>query len=268
MAGDTRLAAHVLETYLLDMEREDLLDPSALMRTYASLVWPYMELGLGQKARDAAQQALRLQSRVEDPEEVASMHMNVARALLSGGRADAALESLRKAEEIYLGLQWSTELARARTNRGMVYIEAGELVAAKDELRAALAIFQQVGFARGEGRTLNELARVERTLGNADLAEEHARKAVELLSEMEAVAELALAHRELALAMRDSKQDEAETHFRRAIDLYRECGELLHAADTHRLLGDLLTRTRSGQACHEYRAGLDLVAAGLDRRDS
>jgi tetratricopeptide (TPR) repeat protein len=267
LSGDTRLALHVLESYLLELERQELPDPAALMRINASLVWPYTELGLDEKANEAAQKALKLQNRVGEPEDVAGMHLNVARALLNMGRADDALESLGKAEEIYRDLNWQTEIARAKTNRGIVYITEGNLVAARDELTAALDTFKSVGFILDEARTLNELGRLERRLGDLDTARDHAHKAVELLSDMKAVPSLALAHRELALSVRDKNPEEAERHFRKAIDLYRECGEPTHAADTYRLLGDLLEGEAQGSGCAEYKAGLLLIAEGLDRKD-
>ena len=267
MAGDARLASHVLESFLLDLEGKDLVDPAAVMRTYASLVWPYMELGLHNEANDAALKALKLQARVDAPEEVAGMHLNVARALLNMGRPKDALDSLNKAEEMYRDLNWGTEIARARHNRGMVHMTNGDLEAAREDLRVALERFRDVRYVKSEALVLSEVARLERLLGDTEASVDGARRAVELLSEMEAVPELALAHRELALALRDSKHDEAEIHFRKAIDLYRECGEMLHAADTHRLLGNLLTETRYEEACKEFRAGLDLISQTLDRRD-
>jgi tetratricopeptide (TPR) repeat protein len=268
MSGDPRLAAHILESYLFELERQELLDPTALMRVYASLVWPYMELGLHQRANEVAQQALRLETRVHEPVDIAGMHLNVARVLLSKGEVDAALDSLRKAEEIFRDLNWQTEIARARTNRGMVFMSEGDLEAARDELQAALQTFQEVGFVRGEGRTLNELARLERLLGRPEAGRDLATRALELLSDMAAVPEQALAERELALCLREDAPDQAEKHFRAAIDLYKECQELMHAADTHRLLGDLLARAgRSDEACTEYRSGLLAIGEGLDRSD-
>ncbi len=132
---------------------------------------------------------------MENPEEIAAMHLNVARALLDEGRPDVALDSLTKAEAIVRDLDWQTEIARAQINRGIVLLANGQLCQARDEMRAALETFRAVGFARDEGRTLNELARVERLLGNLHTAESLARQALELLAEMEAVPELALAHR-------------------------------------------------------------------------
>lgn len=269
LAGSTRLALYVLERYLLELEQAQLPEPSALMRIYASLVWPYCELGLWEQAGEAASNALRLQGRVEAPEEVAGMHVNVARVLLQSGRTEEAMCSLERAEEIYRDLNWQTEIARAQTSRGIVLVEQGNLSAAKAQLEQALETFRTVGFAREEARTLNELARLSRLLEDDRAAEALAQQALELLSEMEAVPELALAHRELALSIRERQHEVAAEHFTTAIELYERCGERLHAADTYRLLGELLEGEK-GDATggrDAYHAGLRLLAQGLDRVD-
>ncbi|MDQ3981707.1 MAG: tetratricopeptide repeat protein, partial [Actinomycetota bacterium] len=247
--------------------QQDLTDPAALMRTYASLVWPYTELGLHEKASDAAGRALRLQARVDDPEGIAGMHLNAARALLNSGRIEDALDSLRRAEEIYRDLNWRSEIARARTNRGIVLISKGDLLGARAALQEARDTFRAVGFTRSEALNLNELARVERLLGDKKRAQALAHQALELLSEMDAMPELALAHRELALAVGDNDRLTAERHFRQAISLYETCGELAHAADTCRLLGELLARHDPTKGCAEFHAGLRLLARTLERTD-
>lgn len=268
LAGSTRLAAHVLENYLLDLQREELEDPGALMRVYASLVWPYCELGMWKQAGEVAERALRLQGRVDAPEEVAGMHVNVARVLLREGRADEAMCSLERAEEIYRDLNWQTEIARAQTSRGIVLLERGDLVAARDQLEEALGTFRRVGFVREEARTLNELARLSRLLEDSEVAEALAQQALELLTEMEAVPELALAHRELALSVRVRDPDGAAAHLTIAIALYEKCGEPTHAADTYRLLGELREAHDDPAGGREaYHAGLQLIARGLERVD-
>lgn len=267
MSGDTPLALHLLESYLVELHQQDLTDPAALMRTYASLVWPYTDLGLQEKANDAADQALRLRARVDDPERIAGMHLNAARALLNSGRIDDALDSLKRAEEIYRDLNWRTEIARARTNRGIVLMSKGDLLGARDALREARETFREVGFTRSEALNLTELARVERLLGDNDRAQAVARQALELLSEMDAVAEFAFAHRELALAIGDDDAPRAERHFRQAISLYEKCGQLAYAADTCRLLGELLAHHDEARSYAEFHAGLRLLARTLERID-
>lgn len=267
MCGETATSLYLLERYLAELEQQELCEPAAVMRIYASLVWPYLELGLNDQAYEAASKALRLQSRVDSPEEIAGMHLNVARALLARGDSDLALDSLNRAEEIYRDLNWQTEIARARTARGILMVAEARLEEARNELRGALAVFRRVGFLREEARTLNELARVERSLGNAPGATDLARQALELLTEMEAVPEQALAHRELGLAVAGADEAEAERHLRSAAELYRRCGEIDHAADTYRLIGDLVARRMPDAAADEYRAGLLLISGRLTRSD-
>ena len=264
MAGSVTSALVVLEQYLAELDRKNLGEPAALMRVHASLVWPYCELGVRHKAVESAHRALQLQAKVENPEEIAAMHLNVARALLDEGRADMALDSLTKAEAIFRDLDWQTELARAQVARGIVLVAKDQLCQARDEIRAALQTFRAVGFSRDEGRALNELARVERLLGNDVAAENFARQALELLAEMEAAPELALAHRELGLCLRERDREAAERHFREAAELYDTCGEVIHAAHVYRLLGDLLDPLDPEAGKDAYRTGLDLIAQALE----
>lgn len=265
MRGETSIALYLLERYLAELEQEGLCDPIAMMRTYASLVWPYMELGLYEKAYDVAARALRLQTRVERPEEIASMHLNVARALLSKGDVGSAVESLEKATVIYRDLNWQTEIARAQLSQGILLLTQERTAEAREQLVRALETFRRVGFVREEARCLNELARAARAAGDLANAESSARQALELLREMIAVPEQALAHRELGLCLLGSKPREAEAHLREAIALYERCGEVDHAADTYRVLGDLVTHRDAAAGSDAYRAGLLLIGGKLGR---
>ena len=195
------------------------------------------------------------------------MHLNVARALLTRGDTDAAVQSLDKAQEIYRDLNWQTEIARAEMARGILLVAEGKLSEAGRYLEAALSAFRSVGFIREESRALNELARLDRLGGDLPAAKERASQALELLTEMDAVPELALAHRELGLSMADENPSEAERHLRSAIGLYERCGEIDHAADTYRLLGDLLERREAYAGVGAYRAGLALISTRLARND-
>ncbi|MGH2748992.1 MAG: tetratricopeptide repeat protein [Actinomycetota bacterium] len=260
MMGDVRYAIHMLETYLMLLERETLQDPVALMRIYSSLVWPYSEVGLYDKAAQVANEALRLVPRVDDAEQIANMHINVARELLRQARWDDALESLRRAEDIYRSLHWEVDVARAQLARGIVLADRGDFAAARDELLPALDIFRAASAGLHEARALNELARVERELGSNDEAERLLLDAVSILRDVD-VAELALAHRQLGLCYVDTKPELAEKNFRLAIDLYRRAEEPLQVANTYRDLGDLLSDQGDVDACRAaYREGL--VALG------
>jgi tetratricopeptide (TPR) repeat protein len=254
MMGDVLYAIHVLESFLMHLR--DIPDPLALMRIHSSLVWPYTEVGLYTKAAQAATEALRLEARVDEPEQIANMHVNVARELLRQNRSDEALASLRRAETIYVSLEWKTEVARAHLARAIVFTDQGALHEARSCLQKALEVFRQTGGNLNQARTLNELARVERLSGQSGGARRLLEESIALLQEGD-VAELAVAHREMALAMMDETPELAEKNFRIAIDLYRQADEPLQAAAVHRQLGDLLFERGDVSGSREsYREGL------------
>ncbi len=256
MMGDLRYAIHILETYLMLLERSGLRDPVALMRTYSALVWPYSEAELLDKAAEAAAHALKLEPRVHDQEQVANMHINVARALLQQGYADDALKSLEKAEELYRSLDWKTEIARAHLARGIVLSQRGELEEARRELTSSLGALQGTSSHLNEARALNELAKVERLAGRLEEAERLLERSLSLLRDGD-VAELALAHRELGLCQTPAHHDLAEKNLRIAIDLYRRAEQPLEVAASFRALGDLLVAQGDLDAAREtYREGI------------
>jgi tetratricopeptide (TPR) repeat protein len=237
MIGDVRYSIHLLESFL--MQLRSIPDPLALMRIHSSLVWPYSEVGLHNKAAKAATEALKLEARVDDPEQIANMHINVARELLRQNRADEALASLRRAELLYASLEWKTEVARAHLARGMVFVDQGDLEEARPSLYKALEVFTETAGSLNQARSLNELARVERLCGRPDEARRLLDQSISLLQEGD-VAELACAHREMALSMVMETPELAEKNFRIAIDLYRRAEEPLQMAAVYRHLGDLL----------------------------
>lgn len=257
--GDIRYAIHILESYLGLLEREGLADPVAVMRATSALVWPYSEVGLTDRAADAARRALELEARVTDPEQVANMHINVARALLDSGNIDDALESLKQAEAIYESLHWEIELARAHLARGIILTDQNRPEEARQELVVAAKLLGETGSNRDRARALNELARVERLLGDVAGARELLEESVTLLEEGD-VAELALAHRLLGLCYADQDRALAEKHLRQAIDLYRLAEKKRDLASAYRDLGDLLSGTGDLDAARGvFREGLAAV---------
>jgi tetratricopeptide (TPR) repeat protein len=138
----------------------------------------------------------------------------------------------------------------------MVFTDQGDLDPARSSLHKALEVFRQTGSNLNQARTLNELARVERSSGRRDEAQRLLTSSIALLQEGD-VAELAFAHREMALAMVDETPELAEKNFRIAIDLYRRADKVLQAAAVHRQLGDLLFERGDTSGSREsYREGL------------
>lgn len=259
MAGDVRVAIHELESYLLDLERSEMPDPTALMRVHSTLVGAYMGIGLTHNAARAARDALALEARVEDEAQLANMHVNVAEALLSQGRISDAKYSLRRAEELFTSLGLKHEIARAHIARGIVLANEHRFDDARAALDSALEILASSPSTLDEARALNELARIERLTGHVDEARALLRRSMPMLRSTD-VAELAMAHRELGLCEAESDDVAAEKHLREAVELYRRAGDAAQVATTCRSLGDLLrARGRVPAAIEAYAEGIAAV---------
>ncbi|HEX2050472.1 MAG TPA: helix-turn-helix transcriptional regulator [Actinomycetota bacterium] len=259
MAGDARVAIHELESYLLELERSEMPDPTALMRVHSTLVGAYMGVGLIHNAARAARDALALEARVEDEAQLANMHVNVAEALLSQGRIADAKYSLRRAEELFTSLGLKHEIARAHIAQGIVLANERRFDDGRAALDAALRILASSPSTLDEARALNELARIERLTGRLDAARGLLRRSMPMLRSTD-VAELAMAHRELGLCEAEADDAAAEKHLREAAELYRRAGDAAQVATTCRSLGDLLrARGRVSAAIEAYAEGIAAV---------
>ena len=236
--GDARLAAFMLESYRNQLESSGKPDPLALMHTWTALIHPYFAAGLSEKAVEAARHALALETRVEDPEELACMHLAVARSLAYDGHHDDALQSLRKAEEIYLSQGWRNRAAKAKVNEAIVLSKKENYDAARDQLLSALELIEESPNRVDEAAALNELGRVMRHLDDVHGALGYLERAGRLLEEGDVI-ERAFNERELGLCLGLTEPKAAENHLRRAVDLYRISGATAELATTFKALGEL-----------------------------
>ena len=260
MQGDVRRAVHILETYLIELNRRPAVDPTALMQTYSALIGPYMEAGLPERAYEVAGEARRLAPAVEDPEQLACMHVNLGGVLLSEGRTDEAIRSLHKAEDLFTQLGWTSEIAKASIARGMVQIENKDLDTARKSLDSALEVLSTAPNQTDRARALNQMARLERLAGNIDRALEHLDAARPLLEKGDP--------NERALERRERGQCEAARgNGDLALELlqearlqYGQTENRVQVAATLMLLGDILQRNGdTARAAATYREGLDAV---------
>ncbi len=257
--GDTRLAIHILESYLLELGRQELKDPVALMRTYSGLVGAYFTEGLMDKAVEAAAAARNYEMRAQVPEEVACMNMNVARVLLYQGAGRDAMDALRRAEEIFAGLGWNSELIKARIAQGIVAAEKSDYKVARLSLRSALQSLEAFPAANDQVRALQELARVERLSGNLDKARQLLGRAMPLLDHTDLLTR-GMTYRELGLAHVESDPDEARRQLETAVDIYRQARAPNEAAGTLKLLGRLhRARGDIDASLRTYEEALDCI---------
>ncbi|MGH2756447.1 MAG: helix-turn-helix domain-containing protein [Actinomycetota bacterium] len=261
--GDPRLGIHMLESYLLELERQGLPDPIATMRTYSSLVICYSRMGLATKAAEAAEKAQALAPRVSDAEQLACMNLNVTHSLFAQGRMDDALNAIRQAETAYMALGWEIDAARAKVNQGVVQIERGDLEQARRNLTEAAEALKAGNHPADAAKAIDELGRLERLSGDDSAAERLLREAQGLLGQGD-FAERGLNLRELGLCLEVRDRNEAKGYLRRAIDLFLLAGANTEVAATYKLLGDLHRKAGEIEQCADaYRAGIEAVEASI-----
>ncbi|MEV5446002.1 helix-turn-helix domain-containing protein [Streptomyces sp. NPDC052644] len=262
LAGELRYACYLLESAIDELTGGGLADPEALVMLYAAVIGPYIDMGAHARAAHAAELALALAPRVDDPALVAGMHRQVARTFLAEGRIADADASLAKAQAMYRQLRLGTDLAHCHWMRGYVKAQSGELLAAEAELRTAR---DMLAARRAELYTAQvevELADVMRRLGRYE-------EAAALLSPVlglddgRGAVHAGGAHRLLGLIAEERGELEAaEEHYVLALGLLERSGATGDLADLCRLLGDLLRRTgRVEAALDAYRTGLGHRAA-------
>ncbi|MBA3349568.1 MAG: helix-turn-helix transcriptional regulator [Actinobacteria bacterium] len=255
--GDLRYAIYLLENLLETLERKGLSDPNSLLKIYASLVPPYFESGAYAQAAAAAQKALQLAPRASDPERIGDMHINVARVHLSNGRVADAERSLHQATELYRELDLQYEIGISHFAWGYVLSRQNQPEEARIELERAKQIFSATHNRFDEAGVGHELARIARQAGDVKKARTLLQECAGLLEGSSDVADLASAHRELALLDLDEDPTLAEKNLRQAIELYERGEFKVEVAVTYRILGDLFHgQGKCDLACETYRSGI------------
>ncbi|MDQ3981938.1 MAG: tetratricopeptide repeat protein [Actinomycetota bacterium] len=257
--GDSRLAIHILNEYLDALERGGQPDPVARMRTHAALVACYVEVGLRQKAAHEAEQALRFAPLMDDPAELACLHMNVGSAMLQQGRHEDALDAARKAEQNFSMLDWKLGAAWAQMNRGIVLLEKRDLPAARAAFEEALDRLASVPHADADrANVLNELAQVERMSARPARSQARLNEARALLGKDAPPLIVATNHREMGRTLLKKDPARAESELRKAMKLFRDADAFRESASTARELAKLL-RDRKKQ-----REALSVLDEGLE----
>ena len=231
MDGDVSYGVYVLETYLGELLREPAPDPTALMRTYAALAHAYFGAGFSEKAVDAADKARSYEARSDDPQQVACMYVNVARAMLHEKHYSESLNALAQAAECFRSLDWKVLEARTKINQGIVFVEKDELDSAASALTEALALLKEAPSRFDEAAALTELGRVARLSGDSKDALEHLNHALKLV-DVGDLPQRARIHRELGLTFEKVDQTKALDHLRNSVDLFRTSKQPIEVAVT------------------------------------
>ncbi|MER7048552.1 tetratricopeptide repeat protein [Streptomyces jumonjinensis] len=262
LAGELRYACYLLESTIDELSSSGLADPEALVLLHAAAIGPYIDMGAHARAAHAAELALALAPRVDDPALVAGMHRQVARTFLAEGRTADADASLAKAQTIYRQLRLRTDLAHCHWMRGYIQAQNGDLTLAERELRTARDMLDAKRATLYTAQVEVELADVLRRLGRYEEAAGLLSALLELGDRHGAV-HAGGAHRLLGLIAEERDEPEAaEEHYVQALSLLERSGASGDLADLCRLLGDLLRRGgRTEAAMDVYRTGLGHRAA-------
>lgn len=260
MLNDIPRSIHVLETHRVELESAGSPDPAALLQVYSFLIPSYFEAGLRDKAADIAEEAHRLETRVQDPEHVACLNINRAQILIEQGRRDEAMQALARAEELFRMIGWRGSAAKAAVARATAAVEAGDLDDGEAKASEALAELEGSANVLDQSRTLNLLARIARLKGNVEQALDHL-ASVETLLKGQRSMEVAWATREAGLCqIAIGNLESAEELLREALVIYREAGSPAQIATTSAYLGDVLQKVgKAEEAIEIYRQGLAKV---------
>lgn len=260
MLNDISRSIHVLETHRVELEETGSPDPAALLQIYSYLIPSYFEAGLREKAADIAEEAHRLETRVQDPEHVACLNINRAQILIEQGRSDEAARALERAEELFRSLGWRASAAKAAVARATAAVEAGDLTRGEKQARDALAELEETPSVLDQVRALNLLARIARLRHDIPEALGVLARVDDLLKGQSSM-EVAWALRERALC--DIATDQlanAEKLLKKSLKIYRETGSPEQIATTSAYLGDVLVKQgRSEEANKIFRRGLEKV---------
>ena len=256
--GDARMAVHTLDSY-----RRDLLavcpDPHALVKTHTELIQGYFAIGLPESARDAAYCALQLAGQIEDPYEIACMHVTLARTLMYEGKFEDALVSVRRAHETYSAGGWRNKAIRAKIAEGIILSKKRDYELARARLLDAVELLTESPDRLDEALALNELGRVSRHLHDLPGALAHLERARGQLVSGD-VLEQAFNERETGICLALFDDPDAEPHLRRAFDLYRASGAADDLAATCKALGNFyLTRGDTARGVAILLEGLDYI---------
>lgn len=257
--GDPRLAIHLLDDYLDELDRGGYADPIAMMRAHGALVACYLSLGLRGKAAREAELGLALAALIEEPAQLACIHMNVGGALLQQGRHADAIQAARKAEHYFSKIDWHLGAAWAEMNRGIMLLEKNDLDAARDAFEGALEKLGSVANSElDRANVLNELAQAERMSGDPGRAESRLLQARALVGPDGPPLVRATNHREMGRVVATKDPRRSESEFRQALDLFRAARSQREVATTAKELAEhLRRRKKTAEALRVLEEGLE-----------
>jgi len=162
---------------------------------------------------------------------------------------------------------WRLRQPLRLSKRGAACLLRGELDAAEQHLKRALALHEQIGFTFGQAAVLENLGSVYFMRGELDKAEEHYNKALPMFEETHDRKRHAYTLGYLgALCYNRGDLDKAEEHHNKALDMCQKGGFKLAQAMQLALLGQVYAhRGELDRAEEHYNRALAICQRSPDR---
>jgi tetratricopeptide (TPR) repeat protein len=195
-------------------------------------------------AREDAAQALELAQAANDPRVVAGAYFQASFVAEKMGHLILSRQYAQQARAIYSELNDDRNLGRIMLNLGGLQLLLGKPGQAIEQLNASFALAVEAGSQPDAAQALGSLAAVHLQLGELEAADEHARKALDLLDGRDDFLD-EIGQSSLVLGrslLERGRLDEAEEWFRRADAAFEQMASVGHRAGAWVALGDLAER--------------------------
>jgi predicted ATPase/DNA-binding SARP family transcriptional activator len=173
----------------------------------------------------AAQEALKLSLRVQDPDHEIRAYLTWGRALWRKGRHKSAQALFIQALTLASNINHAPYRARSLQELGNLFQHRGEQTVARRHLKQALTIYQAEKDLEEEARTLNQLGGIYSSRGNYTRARSYLERAARIYDQAEDQHLLQEPLRGLALILqRLGLYGEAQDHFKQVMSTAQEFG--------------------------------------------
>ena len=195
-------------------------------------------------AREDVERAIELAQAMDDPRVVAGTYFQASLVAEKMGHWVLARQYAQQAKAIYQELNDERNTGRLMLNLGGLQLLLGHPEQAIDHLTASFALAVEAGSQPDAAQALGSLAAVHEHVGNHEAADEHARKALELLEGREDfLDEIGQSNLVLGRSLLErGRLDEAEECFRAADRAFEQMESIGHRTGAWVALGDLAER--------------------------
>ncbi len=215
-------------------------------------------------AREDVELALELARGMDNPRVVAGTYFQASLVAEQMGHLILSRQYAQQARAIYQELNDERTTGRLMLNLGGLQLLLGKPEQAIEHLNASFALAVEAGSQPDAGQALGSLASVHLHLGDNELADEYARKALALLEGREDFLD-EIGQSSLVLGrslLERGRLDEAEECFRAADDTFEQMSSVGHRAGAWVALGDLAERRGDArEAARLYRNAAEALRA-------